>query len=92
MTEADLIVPADKGTHFIAGSILFAIAMAVTHSPVRSLLVVAAVGGGKEVLWDWGGNWLARRRGKPVTRDPSWLDFIATLAGGIACFLAVLAS
>ncbi len=91
ITEADLILPADKGTHFIAGAIVFLLVVVFTGLPHLAMLLTFVVGAGKEAS-----DALLNRReqdhGEAPTHDPSFLDFAATCAGGLVPYLSVLAS
>jgi hypothetical protein len=72
------LIPADKGTHFVAGAGLTALAlMVVPLLPAAAVCMVAAV------LRECYGLW---RRGRW-----DWLDIAWTLAGGAAVLLGAVA-
>ena len=64
-------VPKDKAMHFCAGLALSILAGLFAY-PMFGLLIAAAVGALKEIVWDW-----LLKKG-----TPELLDFVATVAGG----------
>ena len=64
-------VPKDKVMHLLAGLALSILAGHFAY-PMFGLLIAAAVGALKEIIWDW---WWKRG-------TPEWLDFLATCLGG----------
>ena len=64
-------VPKDKVMHFCAGLALSILAGLFAY-PMFGLLIAAAVGALKEIIWD---GFLKRG-------TPEWLDFLATCLGG----------
>ena len=65
-------VPKDKAMHFCAGLALSILAGLFAY-PMFGLLIAAAVGALKEIVWDW-----LLKKG-----TPELLDFVATVAGGV---------
>lgn len=80
----------DKLLHFLAGWAIFASLMPHTGA-LEAFGAVVAVGAGKEVLWDWGSNWRAKRRGLLPVHEVSPEDFLATVLGAVSAELADLA-
>ncbi len=66
----------DKVMHFCAGLALSLLA-GLFVSPMFGLLIAAAVGALKEIIWDW-----LLKKG-----TPELLDFVATVAGGVIGYL-----
>ena len=62
----------DKLKHAIAGVALSILAGLFAY-PMFGLLIAAAVGALKEIIWDW-----LLKKG-----TPELLDFVATVAGGV---------
>ena len=78
------LIPADKGTHFIAGNVVAVIAtLAIPGVPHVGLMAATAAGFLKEVL-DFVLAILQKRAGKPVTHSVDFMDFVATAAGGLS--------
>ncbi len=65
-------VPKDKAMHFCAGLALSILAGLFAY-PMFGLLIAAAVGALKEIVWDW-----LLKKG-----TPELLDFVATVLGGV---------
>jgi hypothetical protein len=65
-------VPKDKVMHFCAGLALSILAGLFAY-PMFGLLIAAAVGALKEIVWDW-----LLKKG-----TPELLDFVATVLGGV---------
>jgi len=65
-------MPKDKQKHLLAGLAL-AIIAGLLFCPLIGLATAAVVGALKEIIWDW---WWKRG-------TPEWLDFVATVAGGV---------
>jgi hypothetical protein len=66
------ILQKDKLKHAIAGVALSILAGLFAY-PMFGLLIAAAVGALKEIIWDW-----LLKKG-----TPELLDFVATVAGGV---------
>ncbi|HZK23914.1 MAG TPA: hypothetical protein VFC74_00830 [Oscillospiraceae bacterium] len=70
-------MPKDKQKHLLAGLALSTLA-GLLFCPLVGLVTAAAVGALKEIIWDW-----LLKKG-----TPEFLDFVATVAGGvIGCVL-----
>ena len=67
-----IAIPKDKQLHLLAGLALSILAGHFAY-PMFGLLVAAAVGALKEIIWDW--RW---KRG-----TPEWWDSWATVLGGV---------
>lgn len=67
-----IAIPKDKQLHLLAGLALSLLA-GLLLCPIGGLMAAVIVGFGKEVVWDW-----LLRRG-----TPEFLDFVATVAGGL---------
>jgi hypothetical protein len=65
-------MPKDKKLHLLAGLALSILAGLFVY-PLIGLATVAVVGALKEVIWDW-----LLKKG-----TPEFLDFVATVAGGV---------
>lgn len=66
----------DKQMHFAAGLAL-SLLMGLLCTPTWGLLTAVVMGALKEIIWDW---WLGRG-------TPEFLDFVATVAGGVVGYL-----
>ena len=70
-------MPQDKKKHIYAGLAL-SLSVGLFLSPLLGLLTATIVGALKEIIWDW---WWKRG-------TPEFMDFVATVAGGvIGCVL-----
>lgn len=70
-----MVIPLDKLFHLMGGYII-----AITLAPFGlwwALGVCTVIAGLKELIWDW-----LMKKG-----TPEWLDFLATVAGGVAAIL-----
>ena len=65
-------IPKDKKLHILVGLALSILAGLFAY-PMFGLLIAAAVGALKEIIWDW-----LLKKG-----TPELLDFVATVAGGV---------
>lgn len=65
-------MPKDKKLHILAG-IALAIIAGLLFCPIVGLVTAAVVGALKEIIWDW-----LLKKG-----TPEFLDFVATVAGGV---------
>jgi len=83
-------MPVDKLLHFLVGWAVFA-SLQPHWGDWAAFGVVLALGAGKELLWDWGVNWRAKRRGLLPVHVVSPEDFLATALGAGAAELAHLA-
>lgn len=75
-------LPQDKANHAIYGAVIACVLLMLGVSPTASLLCVAVVGAGKEIA-DWAINRMAGLRVHGV----EFLDFVATVAGGLLVVL-----
>lgn len=78
-------LPADKANHLLYGALIFNAALPLSDAFV-ALALVAALAIGKEVS-DWLSNHRARAAGLPAPHGVEVMDALATLAGGVLCFL-----
>ena len=62
----------DKIKHFFAG-LAIAIVAGLSFCPLIGLATAAVIGALKEIVWDW-----LLKKG-----TPEFLDFVATVAGGV---------
>ncbi len=69
-------MPQDKKKHLLAGLAL-AIIAGLLFCPLVGLVTAAVVGALKEIIWDW-----LLKKG-----TPEFLDFVATVAGGVIGYL-----
>ena len=67
-----IAIPKDKQKHFLAGLALSLLA-GLLFCPIVGLATAAVVGALKEIIWDW-----LLKKG-----TPEFLDFVATVAGGV---------
>ena len=67
-----MIFKQDKLKHLLAG-IGISLVFGVQFSPLIGLITAAIVGALKEIIWDW-----LLKKG-----TPEFLDFVATVAGGV---------
>jgi hypothetical protein len=67
-----IAIPKDKQKHFLAGLALSILA-GLSFCPLIGLATAAVVGALKEIIWDW-----LLKKG-----TPEFLDFVATVAGGV---------
>lgn len=65
-------MPKDKKLHLLAGLALSILA-GFLLCPKWGLVVASVIGAGKELVWD---KWLEKG-------TPEWMDFWATVAGGL---------
>ena len=65
-------MPQDKQKHLLAGLALSILA-GLLFCPIVGLATAAVVGALKEIIWDW-----LLKKG-----TPEFLDFVATVAGGV---------
>jgi len=65
-------MPQDKKKHLLAGLAL-AIIAGLLFCPLVGLVTAAVVGALKEIIWDW-----LLKKG-----TPEFMDFVATVAGGV---------
>ena len=65
-------MPKDKKLHILAGLALSLLA-GLLFCPIVGLATAAVVGALKEIIWDW-----LLKKG-----TPEFLDFVATVAGGV---------
>ena len=65
-------MPKDKQKHLLAGLALSILA-GLLFCPLIGLAAAAVVGALKEIVWDW---WLKKG-------TPEFMDFVATVAGGV---------
>ena len=65
-------MPKDKKLHILAGLALSILA-GLSFCPLIGLATAAVVGALKEIIWDW-----LLKKG-----TPEFLDFVATVAGGV---------
>ena len=65
-------MPKDKQKHIFAGLAL-SLLMGLLFCPLIGLATAAVVGALKEIIWDW-----LLKKG-----TPEFLDFVATVAGGL---------
>lgn len=93
----------DKALHYIAGTWVYLVALhaqqqfpalhqaigQVVVADIRTLALAAAVlaGAGKEIYDAWG-NRKARLAGRPRPHGVAFADGVATVLGGLACWLA----
>lgn len=74
----------DKKMHFGAGLLIGGLTAVVTYinnySDLWILLVASLIGAAKELVWDM---WLKKG-------TPEWLDFAATVLGGLVIYLIFL--
>lgn len=78
-------LPQDKANHLAYGAVIFNLAYPLTDA-LTGLAIVAALAVAKEAS-DWALNARARAGGLPAPHGVEFLDALATLAGGILCFL-----
>lgn len=78
------LVPADKGTHFIAGNAIAVIATLVLPGMPFAGLAAAAIAGVLKEGLDYVFAYRQKKAGLPVTHTPDFMDFIATAAGGLS--------
>ncbi len=69
----------DKIKHFFAG-LAIAIVVGLFVYPMFGLLIAAAVGALKEIIWDW-----LLKKG-----TPEWWDFWCTVLGGMAGYVILM--
>ena len=62
----------DKKLHLLAGLAL-ALSAGLLFCPIVGLVTAAVIGALKEIIWDW-----LLKKG-----TPEFLDFVATVAGGV---------
>ncbi len=67
-----IAIPKDKQKHFLAGLALSLLA-GLLFCPIVGLATAVMVGALKEVIWDW-----LLKKG-----TPEFLDFVATVLGGV---------
>lgn len=79
-------MPADKLGHFFYGSLVTTVVMCVTHSVFLSIGVCAGVAALKEFS-DWWANYQAAKKDLPPPHGVEFLDWLATVAGGVAVIL-----
>jgi len=79
-------MPADKLGHFFYGSLMTTVVMCVTHSVFLSIGVCAGVAALKE-LSDWWANYQAAKKDLPPPHGVEFLDWVATVGGGVAVIL-----
>ena len=65
-------MPKDKQKHLLAGLALSLLA-GLLFCPIVGLVTAAVIGALKEIVWDW-----LLKKG-----TPEFLDFVATVAGGV---------
>ena len=65
-------MPKDKKLHLLAGLALSLLA-GLLFCPIVGLATAAVIGALKEIIWDW-----LLKKG-----TPEFLDFVATVAGGV---------
>jgi hypothetical protein len=73
------LIPVDKANHFIYGYLIFCLSQIFFITSV-SALIVFAIAGGKELVWD---KYLQKG-------TPDWNDFAFTIAGPIPTILLEL--
>lgn len=78
-------LPQDKGNHLLYGALIFNVALPLTDALV-ALALVAVLAVAKEAS-DWLSNHRARAAGLPAPHGVEFLDALATLAGGLLCFI-----
>jgi len=76
-------IPADKLGHFFYGTLMTAVVMCITHSIFLSIGVCAVVAALKEFT-DWLANYRAAKQGFPPPHGVEFLDWVATVGGGLA--------
>lgn len=81
-------LPQDKANHLLYGALAFNLAYPLTDA-FAALAIVAALAVAKE-LSDWALNRRAQAAGLPAPHGVEVLDALATLAGGVLCFLPLL--
>ena len=79
-------IPADKLGHFFYGTLMTTVVMCVTHSVFLSIGVCAGVAALKE-LSDWWANYQAAKKDLPPPHGVEFLDWVATVGGGVAVIL-----
>ena len=71
-------MPLDKRKHAYAGLAL-ALSAGLLFCPLVGLVTAAVVGALKEIIWDW-----LLKKG-----TPEFMDFVATVAGGVIGYVLI---
>jgi hypothetical protein len=79
-------IPADKLGHFFYGALMTTGSMCLWHTPMVSLGIVCAVAAAKEFS-DWWANYQAAKKDLPPPHGVEFLDWVATVGGGVAVIL-----
>jgi hypothetical protein len=79
-------MPADKLGHFFYGALMTTGSMCLWHTPMVSLGIVCAVAALKEFT-DWLSNYNAVKQGLSPHHGVEFLDWVATVGGGVAVIL-----
>jgi hypothetical protein len=82
-------IPQDKLGHYFYGSIITSVVLALTNSVWIAIALCAVVAALKEYT-DWTANNRAAEQGLPPPHSVEFLDFVATVAGGIVVILSYL--
>lgn len=78
------LIPADKGTHFIAGNAIAIVAKLVFPEIPHAGLAAAAVAGALKEGLDFVLAYRQKKAGQPITHGVDFMDFVATAAGGLS--------
>ena len=91
----NILIPQDKANHFVYGAVAYPVCLFATqwvggeYAKLAALGLVALLGLAKE-----GFDWYANRRnllaGRVATHGVDPLDGVATLAGGVACWISAI--
>ena len=82
-------IPPDKLGHYFYGSLICSGIMSLTHIVWLSLGVCAAVAALKEFT-DWLANYKAAKQGLPPPHGVEFMDFVATVGGGVTVVISYL--
>lgn len=84
------LIPADKGTHIVCGAVITLLTAVAFKNAAIGASIGCAVGALKEVV-DYSLAYLQKRKNEPVTHGADVLDFVATAAGALFSYAALLA-